>query len=139
MKGSMLKTFANKYRTTVSKIRLSYTKDEIFGVGYQTKDGEKRCDFYHDGFPRQKDDMLSYVDILPQYKKYDKPNSLAKRLKSCICELCGEKSENLIMHHVKRLKDLSESVPSEKLMMEKRRKSLALCEDCYKKVQAKLL
>ena len=139
MKGSMLKTFANKYRTTVSKIRLSYTKDKIFGVDYQTKDGEKRCEFYHNGFPRQKDVMLSYVDILPQYKKYDKPNSLAKRLKSCICELCGEKSENLIMHHVKRLKDLFESVPSDKLMMEKRRKSLALCEDCYKKVQAKLL
>jgi len=139
MKGSMLKTFANKYRTNTNAIKRTYVENGVFGVNYQAKDGDKRCEFYHDGFVRIKDDMLSYVDILPQYKKYDKPNSLAKRLKSHKCELCGENAENLIMHHVKRLKDLSESIPSEKLMMEKRRKSLALCGECFKKVQAKLL
>lgn len=139
MKSSMLKTFANKYRTTVNKIKKAYIKDGIFGVDYQTKEGEKRCELYHDGFTRKKDDMLAYVDILPQYKKYDKPNSLAGRLNSKTCELCGDKSEHLIMHHVKRLKDLSESIPSEKLMMEKRRKSLALCAECFKKVQARIL
>ena len=139
MKSSMFKTFANKYRTTVNKIKKAYIKDGTFCVDYQSKDGEKRCELYHDGFARKKDDMLAYVDILPQYKKYDKPNSLAGRLKSKTCELCGEKSEHLIMHHVKRLKDLSESIPSEKLMMEKSRKSLALCADCFKKVQARIL
>ncbi|RJR14397.1 group II intron reverse transcriptase/maturase [Candidatus Parcubacteria bacterium] len=139
MKSSMLKTFANKYRTTVNKIKKAYIKDGIFGVDYQSKEGEKRCELYHDGFTRIKNDMLAYVDILPQYKKYDKPNSLAGRLNSKICELCGDKSEHLIMHHVKRLKDLSESIPSEKLMMEKRRKSLALCAECFKKVQARIL
>ena len=139
MKSSMLKTFANKYRTTVNKIKRAYTKDGIFGIDYQSKKGEKRCELYHDGFTRKKDDMLAYVDILPQYKKYDKPNSLAGRLNRKTCELCGDKSEHLIMHHVKRLKDLSESIPSEKLMMEKRRKSLALCADCFKKVQARIL
>jgi group II intron reverse transcriptase/maturase len=139
MKSSMLKTFANKYRTTVNKIKKAYIKDGIFGVDYQSKEGEKRCELYHDGFTRKKDDMLAYVDILPQYKKYDKPNSLAGRLNSKTCELCDDKSEHLIMHHVKRLKDLSESIPSEKLMMEKRRKSLALCADCFKKVQARIL
>ncbi|QHA01079.1 reverse transcriptase/maturase family protein [Dehalobacter restrictus] len=139
MKSSMLKTFANKYRTTVNKIKKAYIKDGIFGVDYQTKEGEKRCELYHDGFTRKKDDMLAYVDILPQYKKYDKPNSLAGRLNSKTCELCGDKSEHLIMHHVKWLKDLSESIPSEKLMMEKRRKSLALCAECFKKVQARIL
>lgn len=139
MKSSMLKTFANKYRTTVNKIKKAYIKDGIFGVDYQSKEGEKRCELYHDGFTRKKDDMLAYVDILPQYKKYDKPNSLAGRLNSKTCELCGDKSEHLIMHHVKRLKDLSESIPSEKLMMEKRRKSLAICSECFKKVQARIL
>ena len=135
MKSSMFKTFANKYRSNVNKIKQAYTKDGVFGVDYQTVSGEKRCELYHDGFTRNKDSMLDYVDILPQYKKYDKPNSLAGRLKSKICELCGNQSKNLFMHHVKRLKDLSDSRPSEKLLMEKRRKSLALCGDCFKKVQ----
>lgn len=46
------------------------------------------------------------ADTLPQYVKYDKPNSLAKRLKADICELCGTKTTEIHMHHVRRLKDL---------------------------------
>jgi len=139
MKGSMYKTYASKYRTTVSKIKKSYVQNGIFGVNYQTKQGEKRCEIYHGGFTMQKNAMPGYVDILPQYKKYDKNNSLARRLKLGICELCQLKSDQLIMHHVKRLKDLSKTIPSEKLMLEKSRKTLALCEDCFKKVQVGIL
>ena len=139
MKSSMLKTFANKYRTTVNKIKDIYTENDVFGVYYQTKDGTKRCELYHNGFTRQKDSAPGYVDMLPQHKKYDKPNSLAKRLKRGLCELCGVKTEHLFMHHVKRLKDLTGSVPSESMMKQIRRKSLALCEDCFGKVQAGLL
>lgn len=139
MKSSMYKTYANKYRSTVNEIKAKHTKDGAFVIKYQTKGGIKDCEFYHDGFTRKKNDMPAYVDVLPQYKKYDKPNSLAYRLKSKTCEFCGAESEELIMHHVKRLKDLSEDMPTQKLMLEKRRKSLALCENCYKKVRENLI
>lgn len=135
MKSSMYKTFANKYRSTVNEVKTKYAKNGVFTVEYDTKGGAKYCELYHDGFTRKSNDMLAYVDVLPQYKKYDKPNSLANRLKNKTCEFCGAKTSKLIMHHIKRLKDLSEEAPIQKLMLNNRRKSLALCEECFKKIR----
>lgn len=139
MKGSMLKTFANKHCTSVNDIKRKYMKNGVFAVEYPARGGTRVCEFYHEGFACKKDNMLDYVDILPQHKKYDKPNSLAHRLKEKVCELCHKSEDHVVMHHIKRLKDLTGLLPSEKLMMEKRRKTLALCEECYKKVHAKQL
>lgn len=136
MKKSMYKTFAGKYRTTVSKIKDKYMRDGVFGVEYSTKDGVKRCELYHDGFKRVKDDMLASVDVLPQYRKYQKKNSLAMRLRRKVCELCGESAEDIQMHHVRRLKDLGNELPSELLMKKMNRKSLALCPACFVQVKA---
>lgn len=136
MKKSMYKTYAGKYRTTVSKIKDKYMRDGVFGVDYPTKTGIKRCELYHDGFKRVKDDMLDYVDVLPQYRKYQKKNDLATRLKRKVCELCGEAAEDIQMHHVRRMKDLGNERPSEMLMKKMRRKSLALCPACFLQVKA---
>lgn len=136
MKKSMYKTFAGKYRTTVSKIKKKYMQDGIFGVDYPTKAGIKRCELYHDGFKRVKDDMLAFVDVLPQYRKYQKKNDLAIRLKRKVCELCGESAEDIQMYHVRRMKDLRNELPSELLMMKMKRKSLALCPACFLQVKA---
>jgi group II intron reverse transcriptase/maturase len=139
MKGSMYKTFASKYRTTVNKIKKSHVINGIFGVDYLTKNGPKRCEIYNDGFKKQKGTMPAYADILPQYSKYERKNSLAKRLMLGKCELCGNNTVEIIMHHVRRLKDLDNTLPSELLMLEKRKKTLALCPSCFKQVQARLL
>ena len=136
MKKSMYKTFAGKYRTTVSKVKEKYMRDGVFGVDYSTKSGVKRCELYHDGFKRVKNDMLASVDMLPQYRKYQKKNSLAMRLKRKVCELCGESAEDIQMHHVRRLKDLGNELPSELLMKKMNRKSLALCPACFVQVKA---
>lgn len=135
MKKSMYKTFAGKYRTTASKVKDKYTRDGIFGVDYPTKAGTKRCELYHEGFKRVKDYMLDFVDVLPQYRKYRKENSLAARLKRKVCELCGEPAENIQMHHIRCMKDLGTELPSELLMMKMRRKSLALCPACFVQVK----
>ena len=134
MKGSMVKTLAAKYNTTSKKIRDKYTIDGVFGAYYHTKDGLKRCEFYHDGF-RVQDESAKYerLDTLPQYRKYDKPNSLAARLRQGACELCGVATSEIHMHHIRRLKDLKGRNEFEVLMMSKRRKSLALCPQCYER------
>lgn len=136
MKRSLHKTFAGKYRTTVSEIKKKYVRDGIFGVDYMTKDGAKRCELYHDGFVRNKDNLPDYTDVLPQYRRYQKQNGLAMRLKRKVCELCGEPAEDILMHHVRRLKDLGSERPSELLMKRIRRKSLALCPACFMQVKA---
>lgn len=136
MSGSLYKTFAAKYKTSVNKILNKYRKNEVFSVTYTTKTGQKQCELYHDGFTWQKDETAwADVDILPQYRRYDKLNSLASRLKKGVCELCGAKTKEIHMHHVKKLKDLTGKTKAELLMMEKRRKSLALCWECYEKVR----
>lgn len=137
MEGSMCKTFAAKFDSSVNKILKKYKKDGIFGAYYDTKAGKKRCEFYHDGFAKKKEagGELRHLDILPQYRRYGKKNSLASRLKAGRCELCTEKSEEIRMHHVKMLKDLTGKTQAEKLMLKKRRKSLALCPACFERVQ----
>ena len=131
--GSMLKTFAAKYNSSVSKIKESRMKNGVFGVEYYNKAGRRRCEFYHNSFSQKEEAYFEDVDTLPNFRRYDKPNSLAKRLRNRVCEGCGATTDNLRMHHVKRLKDLTGKSEFELMMMEKRRKSLALCPGCFTK------
>jgi len=135
MKRSLQKTFASKYTSTVSKIRNKYEKDSVFSVQYTTKAGIKTCEFYHEGFARKIEIAPDWIDILPQHKKYDKPNSLGKRLKQKICELCGSNCDEVKMYHVRTLKELSDTNPWELKMKAIRRKSLATCSNCYATIQ----
>ncbi|MCD7817766.1 MAG: group II intron reverse transcriptase/maturase, partial [Lachnospiraceae bacterium] len=71
------------------------------------------------------------VDVLDIYKKYRKPNSLAARLRAHKCELCGVYCAELEMHQVKRLKDLRGDKEWERIMLQRRRKTLAVCPSCH--------
>ena len=133
MESSMLKTFAAKYNSSINEILSSHRKNGVFGVDYYNKAGKQRCEFYHGGFKKKDEPLFGDVDLPPNYKRYDRPNSLAARLKAGTCEMCGAKTNDIHMHHVKRLKDLTGKTEFELRMMEKRRKSLALCPDCFAK------
>ena len=135
MKGSFLKTLAAKGNTTCNKIRKKYELDGVISIPYVTKSGPKRCEFYHDGFTKKAALPPVTADTLPQYVKYAKPNSLAKRLKAGVCELCGAGTKEIHMHHVRRLKDLKGKDELELKMMQMRRKSIALCPECYAKTK----
>ena len=135
MERSFLKTLAAKGNTSCNKIRKKYEQDGVISIPYITKSGAKRCEFYHDGFTKQSALPSLSADTLPQYVKYDKPNSLAKRLKAGVCELCGAETKEIHMHHVRRLKDLKGKDELELKMMQMRRKSIALCPECYAKTK----
>lgn len=140
MRGSCLKTLAAKYNSSVMKMYKKYRSENgDFGVNYKTKSGIKRCEFYHEGFKRNKNVAPEFVDVMPQHRGRIKPNSLAGRLKSGKCEACGASPVKVYMHHVKRLKDLKTDNEFDALMMKKRRKSLALCPKCYEEARIKSL
>jgi len=134
MKYSMLKTFANKYRTNVHRIEAKYMKNGHFTVEYLTKAGGKQAIFYAGGFEKKTPSRLSDISVLPAYKKYDRPNTLRNRVKLGRCELCRKKTDSIELHQVKRLKDLSGTEPWEAIMLERRRKTLAVCQDCHKMI-----
>lgn len=131
MKYSMLKTFGSKYRCKVRKIKERYVKNGEFTVAYKTKSGMKESVYYHDGFRKKTEPALGQVDMLDIYKKYDKPNSLAIRLHTNKCELCGMDCDGLEMHQVRRLKDLNGEQEWEHIMLQRRRKTLAVCPSCH--------
>ena len=135
MKGSFLKTLAAKGNTTCNKIRKKYEQDGVISIPYVTRSGPKRCEFYHDGFAKKSTLPSLSADTLPQFVKYARPNNLARRLKAGVCELCGAGTKEIHMHHVRRLKDLKGKNELELKMMHMRRKSIALCPECYKKTK----
>jgi len=131
MKYSMLKTFGSKYRCQVRKIKERYVKDGEFTVPYETKSGPKEAIYYHGGFRKKSGPMFGQIDMLDIYKRYDKPNSLAARLRAKKCELCGIDCDGLEMHQVRRLKDLKGQYEWECIMLRRRRKTLAVCPSCH--------
>ena len=131
MRYSLLKTCAGKYRTIVTKIKKRYMVGGVFRVHYSTKSGPKVCEFYHDGFPKHETGYDNVQDTLPQYLRYEGRNTLANRLKAGVCEMCGSNTKDVRMHHVRSLKKLTGKTESERLMLEMRRKSLALCPECF--------
>lgn len=67
----MYKTFGLKYHKSVQKIQRKYRINGLFCVHYETKSGQKLCEFYHDGFKRKSYPSGFDPDLLPPYVKYD--------------------------------------------------------------------
>ncbi|WP_406894635.1 reverse transcriptase domain-containing protein [Bacillus cereus] len=132
MEYSMYKTFANKYNTSVKKILNKYKINGKFGIQYKTKNGEKIRYLYDKGFQRQKHtDNKPEVDILPNTLKMSGRTSLIKRLLAEECEMCGKKNQAIEMHHIRKLKDLKGKKMWEQMMISRKRKTMALCQQCH--------
>jgi hypothetical protein len=132
MEYSMYKTFALKYRTTVVKICKKYKRNGVFTVRYSLKHGKtaERC-FYSEGFKRKKPLEYAHFDKLPNNMPDTGATSLIDRLKAEKCEVCGG-TDNLVMHHVRKLKDLPGKDKWELHMIARRRKTVALCHSCHR-------
>lgn len=135
MEYSLYKTLCAKYRVKIGAIKRRFCKDGIFGVDYQTKACAKRAVLYNEGF-RYKSLPSKYerVDMLPDYGKLQRPNMLLSRILNGRCEFCGAETEEVCVHHVRKLKDLRGEKQWELIMLKKRRKTLVLCKDCHQKL-----
>jgi group II intron reverse transcriptase/maturase len=136
MHYSMLKTFANKYRTTANKIKARYFKNGRFTVKYQTKSGTKESVYFNGPYIRLDKPKSEQADVLPAYKRYDKPNCPAGKLRAKTCELCGVYTDDVQIHQVKRLKDLAGKNEWETVMLKNRRKTLAVCPACHDEIHS---
>ena len=136
MEYSMYKTFAGKYRSTVVQICKKYKKDKVFTVTYRDKKGKiHERKFYHDGFKRKKHEETQCYDRMPAPYYYT-PTSLIDRLKSNKCELCGCENVKLEMHHIRKLKNLKGKEDWERIMIARKRKTMALCQSCHDKIHS---
>lgn len=139
MEYSCLKTLAAKHKSTVGKMKKQFRCGKRWGIPYQTKRGTARCLFAEyaeckgsangiDTIPRQ--------DIIFGYAT----NSIEKRLKARVCELCGTTDSACYeIHHVNKVKNLKGKEPWERAMIAKRRKTLVVCQECHYKIHGKSL
>ena len=132
MKYSMYKTFACKYKTNVHEIKRRYCRNDLFTVAYETRRGTKTTTFYRDGYKRKEcATRFDNVSELPQFSKYAKTNTLKQRVERHTCELCQKDCRNLVIHQVKKLKDLKGNTEWVLLMRKRRRKTLVVCPECH--------
>ena len=137
MRYSMLKTFAGKYRTRISRIIRKYRQGKDFVVEYPKKNGKVgKVLFYNNGFRRNIKVEGGNPDIVARVVENYGRNSLIKRLKANKCEWCGAENVPLEIHHVRKLKDLSGKKQWEIAMIGRKRKTMALCVDCHDKLHA---
>lgn len=134
MEYSLYKTVAAKYRITMTKAKLKYTKNKEFKVPYKTQKGTKYAVLYNEGFRRVKYALGSYADIIPEYEQMNKPKELFFRYKANVCEMCGAYVPAVKVYQVKSMSDLDVNTEWGAIMNKKKRKTLVVCGDCYDKI-----
>ena len=105
-----------------------------WGVRYSTKNGERICYFYKDGFHRKKTPFGGNPDPKANIKVLMGKTKLEQRMNANVCEWCGKYDEHCEVHHVNKLKNLKGKEPWEKLMLARKRKTMVLCHECHNKV-----
>lgn len=134
MKMSMFKTLGWKLNTSARKVRQKYQKDKDFVIPYNDAKGKQKYRvFYNEGFKKRNAQFDVDYDKLPQTMYVPYP-SLVERLKDGRCELCG-KDGKVVMHHVRTLTKLKGNNEWKKLMLQRHRKTLVVCEDCNSMIQ----
>ena len=116
---------------------MRYFRDGRFTVIYPTKKGAKESKFFNGPFVRVDKPNVPQVDVLPAYKRYTKRNRLAAKLRAKTCELCGTYTNDVEIHQVKRLKNLTGKYEWERVMLRNRRKTLAVCPACHREIHGK--
>jgi hypothetical protein len=131
MKYSMIKTYANIYKSTVSKIINKYSINGKFGIRYETKEGKRIAYFIDQRMEKNTSTSNEEVDIELNTAQFGGRTSLIKRLLAEKCEWCGVENTPLEMHHVKKLKNLEGKKRWEQFMIARNRKTIAMCVKCH--------
>ena len=91
--------------------------------------------FYNQGM-RHNDKVVvtENPDIIGRANENHRYTRLIDRLQGHICEFCGAETEDIEIHHIRKLKDLSGKAEWERQMIARKRKTIALCHSCHVKL-----
>jgi len=135
MEYSCLKTLARKHKTTLAQIRSRYACEKSWGIPYDTKDGRKTAMIVTLANLRTETVYTQDIDIIRKpWLDFNRRNEIAARLAKGVCELCGTESAELVVHHTTSVKNLQGNEEWKRVMKEKRRKTLIVCEKCHSKI-----
>ncbi|MEJ7639422.1 MAG: reverse transcriptase domain-containing protein [Singulisphaera sp.] len=144
---SLLKTLANKLRTTVMDVWTRYKFRHITAHGRRAglivvvpREGKESLIAKFGELPLRRQTDATIQDEKPEWTRRVKRTELVQRLLADKCELCGS-SEGVDVHHVRALKDLNptgrKEVPTHVFIMAaRRRKTLVVCHYCHTAIHA---
>lgn len=145
MRESLLKTLANKHKTTVNAMAKKLSDTHQLPDGKTLKcltvrverEGKKPLIARFGGISltRQKDAVIQ--DRKPP-SWISGRSELIQRLLAEKCELCGA-TENIEVHHIRALKDLNKPGRKKKpawaeIMAARKRKTMIVCRECHVKI-----
>jgi hypothetical protein len=141
MKGSLLKTLANKHKVTATVIARKYQTETQTTEGTKLKclevrverEGKEPLIARFGGIQLKPQPKATLIDSLP--KPINTGTELIQRLLADECELCGS-TDKVEVHHIRKLADLKVKGRKEKpawvrLMAARRRKTLVVCRNCH--------
>jgi group II intron reverse transcriptase/maturase len=136
---SFLRTLAGKRQSTLMKVACSLKHGPARYVVPLEKDGKVIKEYVLIASTKQlrtKKTTYGNVDQIPVTLKYRSRTELGARLLAHTCEWCGTTEGKIEVHHIRKLRDLKGKTPWERQMIERKRKTMVLCEDCHDKLHA---
>lgn len=132
--NSLTHTLAGKFKKTCKQVRSSMKRGDDHFVSYELKGKTRYLRVFKVKHRKPKKgfhdpDVIETTGIFTQ-QSYE----ILRRLDKSECEYCGCRSDNLEVHHVRRLKDLQNKKnkkPWEIRMCQLRRKTMVLCSECH--------
>ncbi|SDX97655.1 group II intron reverse transcriptase/maturase [Saccharopolyspora shandongensis] len=145
METSLLKTLANKHRSSVSTmarkcaatVNTPHGLRKCFEARFE-RSGRKPLVARFGGIPlrRQKDTAISDRVLVPGVVRH---KELVTRLLADRCELC-KGTDGISVHHVRQLADLDRPGQPQpewaQLMARRRRKTLVVCRECHNAIHS---
>ena len=143
MEVSLVKTLANKFRTSCRKIYAKYKSTyNVDGFDYKVLEakvqkGTREYRAHFGGIPLRRKSVINneiIIDTIFKTNNLKSRSTLSQRLLNDICEVCGS-NEKIEMHHIRALKDIKNNKADWAVKMSAmNRKSIALCKQCHEKI-----
>lgn len=143
MEQSLVKTLANKYKTTCNKVYKKYaTTIEIEGQAYKVlqtlveREGKTPLKAHFGGVSTKWNGWVT-IDDAKDSNIWNHRSEVVERLLAQKCELCGS-TQNIEVHHIRKLnpnRNKGTPVPEwKKKMMARKRKTLIVCQKCHQQI-----
>jgi len=145
MEVSLVKTLANKYKTSCHKIYKKYGTiiTHTNGKTYKAlqvviaREGKKPLKAHFGAIPLTVNKRVVLKDSKEQ-KVWNRRTEIVERLLANRCELCGSE-QSIEMHHIRKLSDIKPKngkppTAWKQKMIARDRKSLAVCQKCHIKI-----
>ena len=130
---SLFKTLAAKHKTSVTKIAKGLKTNDGYALTMHIKGTDRHINIFRlkDLKPCLPDNPQ--VDLSPNTSIWTLSRTeLIKRLNSHQCEYCGITQGTFEVHHIRKLKDVTEGKTLwQRMMAARRRKTLILCTQCH--------